>query len=413
MSQDNLRSKRIPLDIPSQGTTAPSLNGDWSSVFQSAASVKLVELDSDFLTRTASTKQDEGLAKISQLAKIKQQHHHHHKRKRNEEEEPPPNKLSKSEGNEISSPDVSSPNEPKQSQEEETLDQDASLEGKMVPHPNKSGQQLMVLINRTRNTVYSALKRTDSGNLIEIGKLFQQDNAKHDSITWDDQAFHEEDDIHEQGCPDFPFPTDPDDHCESPLEAYSDIMPFLENLGKDCRIYDPYYCNGAVKEHLLNLGFQNVYNVKEDCYKVWANKETCPRFDLFLTNPPYSDDHIPKLAQYLLSLGDKPWALLMPQWVHKKEYWHKTWNHKCFYLVPRKRYTYKPPKDFRAAKASDVHKKSSPFVSMWYLWGGTLQKTQEWAKIFKSVQNKRCHLVRSKNALRDLRRKGNKKQDKK
>ena len=28
--------------------------------------------------------------------------------------------------------------------------------------------------------------------------------------------------------PEFPFETDPDDHCESPLDAYQDIVPFLE-----------------------------------------------------------------------------------------------------------------------------------------------------------------------------------------
>jgi len=32
------------------------------------------------------------------------------------------------------------------------------------------------------------------------------------------------------------------------------------------RIYDPYYCTGAVKTHLKSLGFTNVYNENEDFY---------------------------------------------------------------------------------------------------------------------------------------------------
>ena len=58
--------------------------------------------------------------------------------------------------------------------------------------------------------------------------------------------------------PDFAFEVDDDDHCETPAEAYEDIAPFLrllaQRLGKhthDLRIYDPYFCNGAVAAALL------------------------------------------------------------------------------------------------------------------------------------------------------------------
>ena len=36
----------------------------------------------------------------------------------------------------------------------------------------------------------------------------------------------------------------------------------------DLRVYDPYYCDGAVVSHFKELGFPNVANENTDCYKV-------------------------------------------------------------------------------------------------------------------------------------------------
>jgi len=181
-------------------------------------------------------------------------------------------------------------------------------------------------------------------------------------------------------CTDFPFPTEPDDHCESPKVAYADIAPLLrqviaaeqqrgQNLEQKLRIYDPYYCDGAVVRNLKELGFDDVYNEKEDCYSVWSNDATLlDSFDVLVTNPPYSLDHIERLLAYVTSkrFGTKPWFMLLPQWVHKKDYYERaTSSIRPFYVVPRKRYVYLPPKHFRTPRKSDVHKKSSPFVSMW------------------------------------------------
>ena len=33
-------------------------------------------------------------------------------------------------------------------------------------------------------------------------------------------------------------------------------------------IYDPYYCAGGMLQHLARLGFTNVHNTNQDCYKV-------------------------------------------------------------------------------------------------------------------------------------------------
>lgn len=58
-----------------------------------------------------------------------------------------------------------------------------------------------------------------------------------------------------------PFQCDPDDHCESPPEAYADIASSLDliasRLGKtraNLVIYDPFYCAGSMKKHLGTLG---------------------------------------------------------------------------------------------------------------------------------------------------------------
>ncbi len=107
-------------------------------------------------------------------------------------------------------------------------------------------------------------------------------------------------------------------------------------------------------------------------------------------------------------------------------------NCRCnpFYIVPKKRYVYLPPPDFRDKKISDVHKKSSPFVSMWYIWGGTEKRNEALIKAFRrsgvycggrngggggggihgAIDGDvgGCDLARNRNALRDLRRGGKK-----
>lgn len=211
----------------------------------------------------------------------------------------------------------------------------------------------------------------------------------------------------------FPFPTDADDHCESPLEAYQDIVALLQCLekqqGRKLSIYDPYYCDGAVVRNLTELGFPDVYNKKEDCYHVWLDPSAYPSFDVLVTNPPYSEDHIEKLMKHVTSnqFGFRPWLLLMPNWVIKKEYYAAAVAQiRPFYIVPNKRYVYLPPKDFRSSKKSDTHKKSSPFVSMWYIWGGSAATNEALIQAFQqSNASQRCQLARSKNAVRDLRRK--------
>ena len=216
----------------------------------------------------------------------------------------------------------------------------------------------------------------------------------------------------------FPYKVDPDDHCESPLKAYEDIVLLLKSYGRWIRkesmsqlsIYDPYFCNGRVVYHLESLGFPNVYNRKEDCYQIWKDPSLYPNYDVFLTNPPYSADHIEKLMRHVTSKQNKnkPWMLLMPNFVHKKDYFQQLTTdagQQPIYLVPRKRYVYQPPPNMRTKKASSTHKKSAPFVSMWYLWGGSRELTDEWYNVLRKQQSTTYDIARSKSALRDLRRK--------
>ena len=149
------------------------------------------------------------------------------------------------------------------------------------------------------------------------------------------------------------------------------------------------------------------------------------QFDVLVTNPPYSENHIARLMQFVTSeifiRSQKPWFMLLPQWVHKKDYYinattqsnlkgqrHQQSNIQPFYVIPKKRYVYTPPPNFRIPKKSDVHKKSSPFVSMWYCWGGTTAMNEQLILHFYDTKNcivsQSCDLARSKNAIRDLRR---------
>ena len=228
-----------------------------------------------------------------------------------------------------------------------------------------------------------------------------------------------------QEANDFPYPVMEDDHCESPLNSYKDIQVILDHLARPEKskltIYDPYYCNGLVKENLQEMGFPNVYNKKEDAYKTWDRNDDSqpyPKYDVFITNPPYSGDHPERLIHHLTEderARGKPWCLLMPQYIHKKDYYKSILAKKNrqgiqpFYLVPKKRYVYLPPKNFREKKTSDVHKKSSPFVSMWFIWGGSMEKTNALIKAYKRSGDKACEIAPTTSALRDLRRKGKKK----
>lgn len=160
------------------------------------------------------------------------------------------------------------------------------------------------------------------------------------------------------------------DHAETPLNAYTHVTEILKHIQgqktqhsksdryshRTLRIYDPYFCQGAVVSKLADCGFFSVYNRNEDFYasEAWklvmsvtslsagSSLQTTPRscqnsgsevecndcnrsdrgtaardstaeavfhaapspsplFDVLLTNPPYSADHVDRLFQFSVS----------------------------------------------------------------------------------------------------------------
>ena len=149
---------------------------------------------------------------------------------------------------------------------------------------------------------------------------------------------------------DYPYTVNEDDHCETPVEAYSDIASLLNRLAvsigktdEKLKIYDPYHCEGSVIARLASIGFENVYNVKEDFYASILNNEV-PEYDVLVTNPPYSSEHMKKLLRFCAE-SKKPWFLLLPNYVYMKDYYGPSLiGQKPFYVAPRKRYLYTTPK---------------------------------------------------------------------
>jgi hypothetical protein len=244
------------------------------------------------------------------------------------------------------------------------------------------------------------------------------------------------------------FETNYNDHFETPQQAYADIMPILEcrslealgtapgtvstrcgtTSGSDAlrslRIWDPYYCQGAVRKALVALGCapEHVINENRDFY---ADVEAgaLPAHDVLVTNPPYSGEHKQRLLAFLLAQAQAaasadrppatsgpsdepparhggrhvarwcPFLLLLPAWMAVNEYWsgflerlaivwgREQWRAaraRCqkrprrarrllerragvFYVCPTARYEFSHPESTGKARA--------PFHSVWFCGG--------------------------------------------
>lgn len=173
--------------------------------------------------------------------------------------------------------------------------------------------------------------------------------------------------------PIYSYPTNYNDHFETSLQAYTDLLPALDALCKKLQrtratlsIYDPFYCNGRVKTTLASLGFENVYNANEDCYAAWAAKKA-PQFDVIITNPPYSEDHKRRSLEFCLS-SQKPFFWLVPSYTIQRQYYKQAVEQgsgsggAVFFALPRAQYTYDHPEGTGA--------EASPFASLWVASGG-------------------------------------------
>jgi len=140
-----------------------------------------------------------------------------------------------------------------------------------------------------------------------------------------------------------------------------------------------------VKRRLQALGFEEVYNENEDFYKV-VEEARCPDFDVLVTNPPYSEEHIVKLLRFAAEISSRRFfALLLPNFVYNKDYFRTVFEGAKlpFYLCPKKRYQYLTVKGRHQQKSS---KKTAPFASLWYLGLGGAAQEREKDELIRQVE---------------------------
>ena len=215
------------------------------------------------------------------------------------------------------------------------------------------------------------------------------------------------------------FEAAPEDHCESPPEAYADIAPVLcwlaGRLGRRkhgpggkgrarLRVWDPYFCDGAVARHLGSQGFPRVHNENEDFYTVLREGRE-PRHDVVVTNPPYSGDHVARLLEFCRA-SRKPWLLLMPNYVYTRPEFARALQRPdsgradLAFLAPPKRYVYWTPKALGAGRHSNsgpLGVRTSPFASFWYVHLGRHhgEFLEWWAREQAAAGGHRCTLART------------------
>ena len=182
--------------------------------------------------------------------------------------------------------------------------------------------------------------------------------------------------------PKFDYQVDYNDHFETPLVAYQDILPLLDAMQdkidrKEHIIYDPYYCDGRTSIYLRQLGFENIQHFKRDFYAD-VSKRRVPQHHTLITNPPYSDTHKEKCLQFCVDQfrsKRRPFFLLMPNYVAARSYYRRILGEELkdvAYYVPSSQYEYDHPE----GTGHEV----SPFESLWFCGIGQeaierLQKT--------------------------------------
>ena len=172
---------------------------------------------------------------------------------------------------------------------------------------------------------------------------------------------------------------DPADDCETPLEAYVHVAFVLSKISQKknvrksaLRVYDPYFCAGAASERLRALGFASASNEDVDFYAALGDTESrvddgstnapsLPAHDVLVTNPPFSGDHCRRLVAFLAARPrDLPFALLAPEYVHRKA-WFAPLARKfkdMLFIVPRTRYA------FVARRGGDRRTRAAPVQAL-------------------------------------------------
>lgn len=241
---------------------------------------------------------------------------------------------------------------------------------------NKKTDESMVCSSElsTENAEKSSKKRkfdeVDETTTDATSKKKKKGNKKSKSHLNDNVSTNVSSEADEEAI-EYPYEVQPDDHCETPIEAYEDLGCFLKFIAQKLNktteelfIYDPFFCEGSMVERMASLGYTNVYNRKEDFYQVQAAGKV-PDYDVLMTNPPYSQDHMEKLVRFCTQ-SRKPFALLVPNYVYTKDYYQRIpGTSQIFYITPSngRRYLYTTPKGRRQKKSS---KYTSPFPTFWF-----------------------------------------------
>ena len=155
-----------------------------------------------------------------------------------------------------------------------------------------------------------------------------------------------------------------DDDYSTKIETLEDVVPFIKKTDK---IYDPFYCDGYVKEQWKKLGF-DIHHEKVDAF----NLNLIPDYDIMISNIPFSCKE--KCVKHALSLG-KPFMLIMPISAIGSRWIVKYWDDLQF-IVPDGRYSYYKP-DYAERKSA------SWFDSVWVCSKMNLDE-----KIIKLKRNK-------------------------
>lgn len=137
-----------------------------------------------------------------------------------------------------------------------------------------------------------------------------------------------------------PFKANFNDHFETSREALQDIYVVVEELRSLTRpstpdsftIYDPYFCVGGVVQHWASLGVSNVLHANRDFYADIENGTVPGPFDMIVTNPPFSEDHILRMLRFLTS-QTQPWAFVAPDYIATKP-WYVQFLQESFSPAP-------------------------------------------------------------------------------
>ena len=195
-----------------------------------------------------------------------------------------------------------------------------------------------------------------------------------------EKAATDDSSCHKWSCGNYPYPTDYNDHFETPQRAYADIYPLLQyclkrrNKSDEAVIYDPYFCTGSAATLMEKTFVANkdglpfplqvrIHHKKVDFY-VDIQQNTFPQYDILVTNPPYSSNHKERCLEFAvnqLKASGRPFCLLMPNYVSTKEYFRKiTKKIQVIFIAPSSNYPY----EYNHPEGTGHDK--SPFESVWF-----------------------------------------------